>query len=103
MAVYVSFFKPKGLGSVHSPAIGAVRVRESVAAGATSTAAAADGEYLWAMNNESTTVLVATGSAPNASATAATTATTAGVAIAAGQALPFAVNTGDKIAVATAS
>lgn len=103
MAVYVSFFTPKGLASIHNAVFGPVRARESVAAGATSTGAAADGEYLWVMNNESATVWVATGSTPNASATAATTATTAGVAIPSGSALPFAVNTGDKIAVATAS
>lgn len=102
MAVYVTFFKAAGLGSVNAPIAGNARARESVSVGSTSTTAALDGEALYVMNNESSTVMVAVGSTPNASATVATAATSAGFAIAAGAFIPIAVVTGDKIAVATA-
>lgn len=103
MAVYVTFFKPAGLGSAHAPSLGKMRKLESVSVGSTSTASAADGEAAYVMNNESTAVYVAAGSTPVANTATATDATSAGFVLAAGAFMALSVNTGDKIAVATAS
>lgn len=101
MAVQVLFFSPKGIGSINAPGVGQVRLREALALGDVSTGVAEHREAVVVFNGETTPVLVAHGSAPDAMAAAATPATTAGYAVPAGQCSPpFMVATGAKVSVA---
>jgi predicted solute-binding protein len=93
MAVHVHFITPRNVTPVSSgnlsaqpaPAIGVVRKREAVALAAVSTASALAGEVAIIANEETTSVLVAWGSTPDAAAVTATTLTSAGLLLAAGQ------------------
>lgn len=99
MAVHVTFFTPKGVGSIHAPGIGAVRAREALALDGTTTAASRDGESILVFNAEASAVLVAFGPTPDAAATAEGAATSAAVPIAAGQwSQPLMAPAGSKVA-----
>lgn len=97
MAVIVSFFKPSGIGSAGAPTIGGCRVMESITVPGTTTATVQDGELVVIGNGESSMVLAAHGTTPDAQATAETSATTAGYPVGAGQLFPTAPKVGDKI------
>lgn len=97
MSVIISFVTPKGIGSIHAPGIGTVRVREDESLDGTTTATVAEGEVVIVANNETSMIAVAFGTTPDADATAATAATSAGVAIPAGQSLALVPAEGDKI------
>lgn len=97
MTVFVSFVKPVGMGSIHAPGIGTIRVRESLTIPNSTTAAFADGETAIVVNGESGYIAVAFGTAPDASAAAETAATTAGVVIPAGGSFPIVGPVGAKI------
>lgn len=100
MAVQVLFFTPKGIGSINAPGVGQVRLREPLALGGVTNGVAEHREAVVVFNGEATPILVAHGTAPDASATDATPATTAGYAVAAGQCSPaFMVATGAKVSV----
>lgn len=88
MAVTVTFFKPKGIGSVHAPGVGEIRARESVTIPGTTTATVQDGECVVVLNEESDAVLVAHGTTPDAAASPATSATSAGFPVATGEVSP---------------
>lgn len=81
MAIHISFITPRGAGSIHAPVVGPCRIRESIASGATTTAATQEGEVVLVVNEEAEVVFVAVGATPNASATASTALTTAGVPV----------------------
>ena len=97
MAVIVSFATPKGIGSIHSPHIGAVRAREDITVPGSTTAAAQNGEIAVIANGEASIVAAAFGTTPDAAATAETTATSAGFGIPAGAVVMVPLKTGDKI------
>lgn len=78
MAAHVVFFRAEGLDTNDNPAVGGVRVREVVAIGDTSAALTAQREVVIVYNDESTAILVALGSAPDAAATTSSDATQAG-------------------------
>lgn len=82
MAVQVIFFEAKSMGSMDTPGIGRVRLREEVNLDGTSEAVSRPGEAVLVFNSEAITILAAHGAAPDAAALIATTATTAGVPIA---------------------
>lgn len=81
MAVQVIFFEAKSMGSMDSPGVGAVRLRESVTAPGVTTGKVKAGEAVLIFNGDGSPVLVAHGSTPDAAATDATEATTAGVPV----------------------
>jgi len=98
MSVVVSFLTPKGVGSVSSPGIGDVRVRETLALNGTTTAAANEGEVVIIGNTETSMVFAAFGTTPNAAASASTSATSAGFPIGAGQVTgAILLKKGDKV------
>lgn len=85
MSVIVSFVSVKGAGSVHAPAVSDVRVRETLALGGTDTSAMTEeGELVFVLNNETSAVLVAFGSNPDASLAAKSSVSSAGVPVPAG-------------------
>jgi hypothetical protein len=98
MTVQVIFFKAKGVGSVHSPGVGDITAREAVTIPATTSRAVADGEIVVVLNEETSAVLVAYGTTPDATATASTAATSAGYPVPAGLVSPpIVAPTGAKI------
>lgn len=99
MPLIVTFAPPSELGNDGVLGIGSARVRETVALGGVSVNAALDGELCFVLSTETDAVLIAHGSAPDASATTRTNATCAGMPIPAGALLPLEVFTGDKISV----
>lgn len=102
MAAHVVFLRAEGLNSNNDPAVGGVRVRESVAMSAVSTAVALNGEIVMVYNAEATAIVVAHGSTPDAAAVAETVATTAGFPVPAGaMSQAFALKAGSKISVKT--
>ena len=80
-------------------AAGAIRKKEVLTVPSTSTITAEAGEFAIVLNTETTGILVAYGSTPDAVAVTQTTATTAGLGIPAGldSALLGPLATGDKI------
>lgn len=99
MTVQVIFFEAKSMGSMDTPGVGAVRLREAVALDGVSTGVVRSGEAVMIFNSEGSAILAAHGSTPNAAATTATGATTAGVPIAADQALVLVPVIDSKISV----
>lgn len=99
MAVKVSFVRPAGIGSVDAPGIGACRVCETLTVPGATTAAAQDGEIAVIVSTESSAVVVAHGSTPDAAATAQTSATSAGYAVPPSQIVPIVLRAGDKISI----
>lgn len=97
MTVVVSFVKPKGIGSVHAPGVGTVRIRENIALPGTTTGTLAEGEVALVANAETSMVAAALGTTPDAAATASTVATQAGVGVGAGQSMTFNGAVGDKV------
>jgi hypothetical protein len=80
MAVAVSFLRPVTAGG-GATAAGRVRKKESIAIAGTTTITAQAGEMALILNTESTAILVAWGSTPDAQAATETSATSAGVGI----------------------
>lgn len=103
MTVYVAFFTPAALGSPHVTSMRGARVSETVAASATSTGSAADGECVYVANDGAASVYVAIGSAPDATATTSTSATSARVALLPGLTIGLVAKSGDKISIAAVS
>lgn len=102
MSVVVSFIKPKGVGALGAPGIGSCRAKEVLSLTGTSTGASQEGEVIIVANNETTMILMAFGSVPDAQATAETTKTSAGIPIPAGQVgVTIAAPIGSKINVKT--
>ena len=108
MVAYVHFLSPRNLSPIYAgdqsdiiaPGIGVVRKRESVAVGAVSTVTALAGEIIIVANEEGSSVFVAVGSTPDASATESTNDTSAGFVVPAGQlSSPFVATAGDKVSV----
>lgn len=96
----ISYLKPGTPPGSRGLGIRDCRVRETVALSSTTSAAAQDGEFAVVGNTESSMILVARGTTPDAAATAATSDTTAGFPLAAGQVSdPIAMAAGDKISV----
>lgn len=85
MAVQVIFFEAKSMGTMDTPGVGAVRLREAVALNGVSTGVVRSGEAVMVFNSEGSSILAAHGTTPDAAATTATAATTAGVPVAADQ------------------
>jgi hypothetical protein len=82
-------------------AAGAIRKKEVLTVPSTSTITADAGEYAIVLNTETTAILVAYGSTPDAVAATQTSATTAGLGVPSGldSALLGPLNSGDKISV----
>lgn len=100
MTVKVTFFTPKGIGSVNAPGVGRVRSSETVALSAASAAAAQEGEVALVFNGETSAILFAHGTVPDAAATTESDVTSAGMAIPAGQmSLPIVLAEDAKISV----
>jgi hypothetical protein len=102
MSAVVSFVKVVSAGG-GSSAAGGVRKKEVLSVASTSTITAQAGEYAIVLNTETTGILVAYGSTPDAQAVTATSATTAGLGIPAGLESPLLgpLATGDTINVKT--
>lgn len=89
MSVVVSFVKPTSRGSAAS-GIGSVRASETLAVGGTTTSKVDDGEMVIVGNAESSMVVVAFGTAPDAAVN--------GVPVpSGGLSYPMFPNTGDRI------
>jgi hypothetical protein len=101
MTVYVSFFTPGSIGSIHAPGVGRPRIRESLTIPASTTATLATGEVALIVNGENGPVSVAIGTTPDADTTTATAASSAGVVIPAGQSLTIVGQSGAKISAKT--
>lgn len=103
MAALVSFVQSAGIGAVHARGVRRVRVTESLALNATTTASALDGEIGVVANNEASMIRVAWGTAPDAAAAAETASTSAGVGVPAGGVSdPIVLAPGEKINVKAA-
>jgi stage V sporulation protein SpoVS len=83
MSAVVCFVKAVS-GGGGSAAAGVVRKKEVLTVPSTSTITAQAGEFAIVLNTETTAILVAYGSTPDAQAATATTATTAGLGIPSG-------------------
>ena len=99
MPVKVSFMRPGPMGSVNAVAIGACRICETITVPGSTTASAQEGEIVLLVSSESTAVVVAHGTTPDAAATAQTAATSAGYGLSSDSYMPVAVKTGDKISI----
>lgn len=97
MTVVVSFVTPRGVGSLHSPGVGAVRIREDITIPGTTTATVQSGEIVLIGNAESSMVAAAFGTTPDAATTTETTASSAGIAVPAGTLQAVAPPAGAKI------
>lgn len=98
MTVTVTFFTPKGVGSIDAPGVGDIRAREAVTIGSSTTNTVQDGEVVTVYNGETGAILIAHGSTPDAQAATATAATTAGFPVAAaGLSPPIRPLVGSKI------
>lgn len=97
MTVVVSFVKPQGLGSVHAPGVGEVRIRENITIPGSTTASLLNGEVAIVSNAETSMVAAALGTTPDAATTTASAVSQAGVGIGAGQSLTFNGKVGDKV------
>lgn len=101
MPVKVSFGPPGQMGSVDAVSIGNMRITETIAVGATTTASALPGEIAVMISTEAGPVNAAHGATPNASATTRTAVTSASYGLPVGVLTPVAVQAGDRIAIAT--
>lgn len=97
MAVKVSFVKPAGIGSIDAPAIGSVRVCETITVPGSTTAALQEGEIFILCSTEAAVCVAAHGTTPDAAAVAKTAATSAGYALPIGENVPVVGAVGDKI------
>lgn len=98
MAVVVCFITTRGVGSIDTPGVGFVRVRENIALNGTTTAIVQDGEVVVVGNAENSMVVAAFGTTPDASALVATADTSAGYPIPSGSISdPFMPPVGSKI------
>jgi hypothetical protein len=102
MSAVVCFVKAVSAGG-GGTAAGRIRKKEVLSVASTSTITAEQGEYALVLNTETTAILVAFGSTPDAQATTETTATSAGLGIPSGLESPLLgpLATGDKINVKT--
>lgn len=99
MAAVLSLMTAKSAGAGVS-AVMTVRAMEVLSVPSTSTIVAEDGEIAIILNTEASGILMATGSTPDAQATAATAATTAGQGVPSGLTSPAVLmNQGDKVSV----
>ena len=99
MAAVVSFMRAKS-GGADVSAVGRVRKMEVLTVPSTSTITAESDEVAIVLNTETSAILVAFGSTPDAQATTETSATSAGQAIPVGLTSPALLMTqGDKISV----
>jgi len=97
MTCVVSFIRAK-TGGAGAASVGSVRKKEVVTVPGSTTITAEAGEIALVGNGETTMVLVAWGSTPDAVATSETSATTAGMPVAAGwTSPPLVMNAGDKV------
>lgn len=101
MSVKVCAMKPANTGQ--ALAYGKCRASETLSVPATSTITLATGEYFLVLSTETSPVLMAVGSTPNASASSSTSATTAAMPLAPGVEKPVVGATGDKLAFAAFS
>lgn len=102
MSLHVSFQMPAFAGSNDIGSIGSVRASEAIAADATGSLTAEDGEIAFICNTGTSVLYIAHGSTPDASATTKTPATSARYAIPSGLGVvPVRVYAGDKFAVAS--
>lgn len=101
MSVIVSFAMTAGIGSIHVPGIGAVRLAEIVDLGGVTEGAAQSGEVAVIANGESDPIVIAFGRAPDTDVAAGNEATSAAVGIPAGAVALIPVKAGDRIAVAS--
>lgn len=83
MSAVVCFVKPMS-GGAGSSAAGRIRKKEVISVPATSTITAEAGEFAIVLNTETTGILVAFGSTPDAQATSESSVTSAGIGIPAG-------------------
>ena len=103
MSVKVCFMRPATVGAVGGLAYGTCRASETVSVPGTTqgSAQAAQGEYVLVLSTESTAILMAVGSTPDASASTETSATTAAMALAPLAEKPVFVKAGDKLSFAS--
>ena len=99
MAVKVSFMKPRWAGAVGVMSYGQCRVAETVTVPGVTTAVTQDGEIMLVTSTEAAAVVIATGTTPDAAATAQTALTTAGMALEPLSTQVVYPNTGDKISI----
>jgi hypothetical protein len=101
MSVTISFMRAATAGA-GAAAVSTVRKKEVVTIGNSTTITALPGEVGWVYNGETSGILVAWGSSPDAQATTATSATTAGFAVPAGMCGPIMIlASGDTVNVKT--
>lgn len=98
MAAVVSFLRPVS-GGGGSTAAGRIRKKEVVTVGNSSTITAEAGEFAIVLNTESSAILVAFGSTPDAQAVTETSATSAGIGVPTGLQSPLLgpLALGDKV------
>ena len=81
MAVFVSFVRPAGIGSLNAPGIGRVRATEILSVPGTTSNTVQDGELVLIASTEGAFVRVAHGTVPDAAAATETNATSAGLPV----------------------
>ena len=99
MSLHITFQPPAF--NVDAPLAGGGRASEAVAAGASGSLTAADGEMAVVTNVGASALYFTHGTTPNSAATVSTPATSARYAIGAGVTMAVATKTGDKFAVAS--
>lgn len=99
MTVTVCFFTPQGVGPTKdAPGVGYIRAREAITIPGSTTNTVQSGEAVIVFNGETSGVLAAHGTTPDATAATATATTTAGLPVGAGQSsAPIMAATGSKI------
>lgn len=97
MAVHITFAPPAYVGSDANLSLGPARLYEAVTVGSATTGAALDGEFAFISNAETSAVVLAKGTAPNAGATTATAASSASFVIPSGSYAIVQMFAGDKI------
>jgi len=102
MSAVVCFVRPGSAGG-GGTAAWKIRKKEVISVPATSTITAEAGEFAIVLNTETTAILVASGSTPDAQATTETAATTAGIGVPAGLDSPLLgpLVRGDKVSAKT--
>lgn len=98
MSAVVCFVKPVS-GGAGSAAAGRIRKKEVLTVPSTSTITAEAGEFAIVLNTETTAILIAFGSTPDAQATAESAVTSAGLGVPSGldSALIGPMAAGDKV------
>jgi hypothetical protein len=100
MTVHVLFMSTRGIGSVDSPGLGTVRLREVVTVPGVTDGQAEEGEIVMVVNEEATSILVAHGLDPDASTLERTEASSAGFPVpAARYSMPIVTGRGDKVSI----